>query len=83
MLFKSLEFKNQNGQKVKILEIPVLEEDSTFRFMIDIRLQAYMSKIYSESNPKKCYSFKDHLKKVLKWRDYEMIFQTDILRNNA
>ncbi|MEH7134902.1 DUF2535 family protein, partial [Priestia megaterium] len=34
MLLKSLEFKHVSGQKVKITEIPVLEENSTFRFML-------------------------------------------------
>jgi hypothetical protein len=83
LLLKSLEFKHCSGQKVKIIEIPVLEEDNPFRFMIGIRLQTFMTNIYSDPHPKKVYSFREYLKKVLKWRDYQLLFKTDILKNNA
>ncbi|CRK83816.1 DUF2535 family protein [Neobacillus massiliamazoniensis] len=83
MLFKSLEFKNVVGQKVKVMDIPVLEEDSTYRFMIQVRLQTLITSIYKENKPKKCYSFKDYLKKVMKWPDYEQLFKVGELKNNA
>jgi hypothetical protein len=83
LLFKSLEFKNVYGQKVKIIEIPVLEEDSTYRFMIQLRLEAFINKVYHSYNTKSVFSFRDYLKKVLKWPVYEQIFKTDILKNNA
>ncbi|MEO2076500.1 MAG: DUF2535 family protein [Bacillus sp. (in: firmicutes)] len=83
MLFKSLEFKNVVGQKVKVMEIPVLEEDSTYKFMIQVRLQTFLTSINQESNPKRCYSFKDYLKKVMKWPDYEQLFKVGELKNNA
>ncbi|WP_044748359.1 DUF2535 family protein [Aeribacillus alveayuensis] len=83
MLFKSLEFKNVYGQKVKIIEIPVLEEDSTYRFMVQLRLKAFINKVYYSYNTKTVFSFRDHLKKVLKWPVYEQIFKEDILKNNA
>nr|WP_263326022.1 YpmP family protein [Neobacillus sp. Marseille-Q6967] len=83
MLLKSLEFKNVVGQKVKVMDIPVLEEDSTYKFMIQIRLEKFISSIYREKTPKKCYSFKEYLKKVMKWPDYEQLFKVGELKNNA
>jgi len=83
LLFKSLEFKNVVGQKVKVMDIPVLEEDSTYKFMIQVRLQKFVTSLYDEINLKKCYSFKDYLKKVMKWPDYEQLFKVGELKNNA
>lgn len=83
LLFKSLEFKNDVGQKVKVIDIPVLEEDSTYKFMIQVRLQTFITSIYREQSFKKCYSFKDYLKKVMKWPDYEQLFKVGELKNNA
>jgi len=83
LLFKSLEFKNDVGQKVKVMDIPVLEEDSTYKFMIQVRLQTFITSIYVEKSSKKCYSFKEYLKKVLKWPDYEQLFKVGKLKNNA
>lgn len=83
MLLKSLEFKNAVGQKVKVMDIPVLEEGNTYKFMIQVRLQAFVASIYRKKRPKKCYSFKDYLKKVIKWPDYEQLFKVEELKNNA
>ena len=83
MLFKSLEFKNDVGQKVKVMDIPVLEEDSTYKFMIQVRLQTFLAAIDRETKPKRCYSFKEYLKKVMKWPDYEQLFNVAELKNNA
>ncbi len=83
MLFKSLEFKNVVGQKVKVIDIPVLEEGSTYKFMIQVRLQNLINSLNHEQKPKKCYSFKEYLKKVLKWPDYEALFKVGELKNNA
>lgn len=83
MLFKSLEFKNVVGQKVKIMEIPVLAKDNPYYFMIQVRLQTFISTVYGVQNFKKCYSFRDHLKRVLKWPDYEQLFKNGELKNNA
>ncbi|QOR65151.1 DUF2535 family protein [Cytobacillus suaedae] len=83
MLFKSLEFKHCNGQKVKVMDIPVLEEGNTYHFMLSIRLERLIRQIHAEKNPNKVYSFKHYLKKVLKWRDYEQLFETGVLKNNA
>jgi hypothetical protein len=83
LLLKSLEFKNVVGQKVKVMDIPVLEEGSTYKFMIQVRLQTFIASIYKEKIPKKSYSFRDYLKKVMKWPDYEQLFKVDELKNNA
>ncbi|WP_223701936.1 DUF2535 family protein [Sutcliffiella deserti] len=83
MLWKSLEFTVEKGQKVKVIEIPVLEDDSTYHFMVRVRLQAFLSKILSEKEPKPVYSFREYLQKVLKWPDYCKVVKTDILKSNA
>lgn len=83
MLLKSLEFKNAVGQKVKVVEIPVLGEDSPYNFMIQVRLQTFITSIYGEKQLKKVYSFKDYLKRVLKWPDYQEVFKAGELKNNA
>lgn len=83
MLFKSLEFKNAVGQKVKVMEIPVLEEDNPYNFLIQVRLQTFISSIYREKQVKYVYSFKDYLKRVLKWPDYKEVFKCGELKNNA
>jgi len=83
LLLKSLEFKNVVGQKVKVMDIPVLEEGSTFKFMIQVRLQTFIASIYKEVSPKPSYSFRDYLKKVMRWPDYEQLFKADELKNNA
>lgn len=83
LLYKSLEFKNVVGQKVKVIEIPLLEEGNTYAFMIQLRLQKFITAIYQETKPKKCYSFKEYLKKGIKWPDYEALFKKTELKNNA
>ena len=83
MLFKSLEFKNVDGQKVKIIEIPVLEDDNPYQFIVKVRLQTFIAQVYVNENAKKIYSFKEYLKRVLKWPVYEQIFKSEILKNNA
>ncbi|UAL45663.1 DUF2535 family protein [Sutcliffiella horikoshii] len=83
MLWKSLEFTINEGQKVKVIEIPVLEDDSTYHFMVRVRLERFIKIILSEKEPKQVYSFKDYLRTVLKWPDYCKVVKTDILKNNA
>lgn len=83
MLLKSLEFKVKNGQKVKVIEIPVLEEDSSYFNMLNIRLQTFLLTIYHERKPKHVYSFREYLKRVIKWSDFEEIYRLEELRYNA
>jgi hypothetical protein len=83
LLYKSLEFKNTVGQKVKVKEIPALEKRNPHYFMIQVRLQTFISGIYFDENAKKTYSFREYLKRVLKWPVYEQLFQSAELKNNA
>ncbi|WP_339146401.1 MULTISPECIES: DUF2535 family protein [unclassified Sutcliffiella] len=83
MLWKSLEFTVEEGQKVKVIEIPVLEDDSTYHFLVRVRLEAFVRIILSETDPKQIYSFKEYLRTVLKWPVYCDVVKTDILKNNA
>lgn len=83
LLFKSLAFKNAVGQKVKITEIPVLNKNSPYYFMIQVRLQSFITSIYGVQNEKKIYSFREYLKGILKWPDYQKLFKTPELKNNA
>ncbi|RIW28494.1 DUF2535 family protein [Bacillus salacetis] len=82
MLLKSLEFKNCYGQKVRISDIPVMAQDNPLYFKVSRRLQLFMMEI--DRNPKKkVFSFRDHLKKHLKWPEYQSIYHTVELKNNA
>ncbi|WP_108671214.1 DUF2535 family protein [Peribacillus acanthi] len=83
MLFKSLEFKNEVGQKVKVIDIPVLEEDSTFRFMITSRLELFIRSVYLDKGKARVHSFKEYLRRTMKWPHYEKLFQETELKNNA
>jgi hypothetical protein len=83
LLFKSLEFKNAVGQKVKVIEIPVLEEDSPNFFMIQFRLKTFISAVHKDTSRRSVYSFREYLKRVLKWKDYEHLFNVVELKNNA
>jgi hypothetical protein len=83
LLWKSLEFTVEEGQKVKVIEIPVLEDDSTYHFLVRVRLEAFVRIILSETDPKQIYSFKEYLRTVLKWPVYCDVVKTDILKNNA
>ena len=83
LLLKSLEFKTTNGQKVKIIEIPVLEEDSPLFFKVNVRLRMLLSKIDKQVHPNGSYSFKQYLKKSLKWTEYEKIYMPSELKSNA
>jgi hypothetical protein len=83
LLFKSLEFKNAVGQKVKIIEIPVLAKDSPYYFMIQVRLKTFIAATNANEKTLKNHSFREYLKRVLKWPVYEEIFKTPELKNNA
>ncbi|WP_080845729.1 DUF2535 family protein [Cytobacillus gottheilii] len=83
MLFKSLVFKNAVGQKVSIIEIPVLDKNSPYFFLVQVRLQLYMNQIYDSAEEKPLYSFKEYMKKMTKWPIYEQVYQTPELLNNA
>lgn len=83
MLLKSLEFKNVVGQKVRVMDIPVLERNSPYYTLIQFRLQVFITTLYKQEKARSCYSFRDHLKRVLKWPVYEEIFKAVVLKSNA
>jgi hypothetical protein len=83
LIVKSLEFTNAVALKVKIVEIPVLEEDNPNHFMIRFRLQTFMMSLNEEKQPKPYYSFRDFLKRTLRWPDYEQLYSSSTLKNNA
>ncbi|MBT2733525.1 DUF2535 family protein [Bacillus sp. ISL-7] len=83
MLCKSLEFKNVYGQKIKVIEIPVLETNNRYYFMIQVRLQMFISYLYNKPHEKSCYSFREYLKRKMSWPDYQDLFRMMEFRNNA
>ncbi|TCN18953.1 DUF2535 family protein [Mesobacillus foraminis] len=82
MIYKSLEFKNSVGQKVKIVDIPVLDKESNYHFFIQARLQVLITSLSKEKKSGQC-SFRDYLKGVLKWPEYEQFYNSFRIRKNA
>ncbi|MEH7305849.1 DUF2535 family protein [Neobacillus drentensis] len=83
MLCKSLEFKNVDGQKIKVINIPVLETNSSYYFMIQARLQIFISFLYQQPHEKRCYSFREYLKRKMSWTDYKNLFCIKEFKDNA
>lgn len=83
MLCKSLEFKNVDGQKIKVVEIPVLETSNRYYFRVQVRLQLFISYLYNNPDGKSCYSFREYLKRKMSWADYQDLFCVKGIRNNA
>jgi len=83
LLCKSLEFKNIDGQKIKVIDIPVLETKNAYYFMIQVRLQIFISSLYQQPFEKSCYSFREYLKRKMSWTDYQDLFRVKEFRNNA
>ncbi|RFU68091.1 DUF2535 family protein [Bacillus sp. V59.32b] len=83
MLYKTLEFKNVIGQKVKVIEIPVLELNNRYYFMIQVRLQTFVSSLYNKPEQKCCYSFHDYLKRKMRWSDFSDLVSMRKFSNNA
>ncbi|TMU86843.1 DUF2535 family protein [Bacillus sp. BHET2] len=83
MLTKTIEFKSKYGQKVKILEVPVMKEDSPLYLRVNLRLHQFIKRIVNQNGPKTAFSFREHLKRTTKWSEYEEIYQSKELKNNA
>lgn len=83
MIFKSLEFKNAVGHKVRIIDIPVLDQNNSYYFLVQAKLQKYTNQIYVLPEVKPFYSFKEYMKRMTKWTVYEQIYQASELLNNA
>lgn len=83
LVFKSLEFKNTFGQKIKVLDIPVLAKNHQYYFLVEVRLQNFISLLYHNSQEKSFHSFRDHLKRKMSWAEFKAIFNIEVFRNNA
>jgi hypothetical protein len=83
LLLKTIEFKNIVGQKIKVVEIPVLERNNPYYFMIQAHLQMFMSSLYKKPQEKSCFSFREHVKRKMSWPDFNDIFSIHAFRNNA
>jgi hypothetical protein len=83
LLTKTIEFKSKYGRKVKILEVPVMKKDNPRYLRVNLRLHQFITKIINQNEPKTIFSFREHLKRTTKWSEYEEIYQSDELKNNA
>jgi ubiquitin len=83
LLTKTIEFKSKYGRKVKISEVPVLKKDNPRYLRVNLRLHQFITKIINQNEPKTIFSFREHLKRTTKWSEYEEIYQSDELKNNA
>ncbi|MBM4761670.1 DUF2535 family protein [Bacillus sp. B15-48] len=83
MLYKTLEFKNAVGQKLKVTEIPVLTIDHRYYFTIQGRLQIFVSSLYNKPQVKTCFSFRDYLQRKMKGSDFLDLFSDPELKSNA
>ncbi|MBN8190655.1 DUF2535 family protein [Bacillus sp. NTK074B] len=83
MLTKTIEFKSKYGRKVKISEVPVLKKDSPLYLRVNLRLNQFITSVINQNEPKTIFSFREHLKRTTKWSEYEEIYQSEELKNNA
>jgi uncharacterized protein Veg len=83
LLTKTIEFKSKYGRKIKISEIPVLEEDSPLYFNVNTHLQLFLSQVVKSKENKTNYCFRDYLKRTLKWKEFEKIYFPKELKSNA
>ena len=83
LLTKTIEFRSKYGRKIKVSEIPVLEEDSPLYFNVNTHLQLFLSQVVKSEENKTNYSFRDYLKRTLKWTEFEKIYYTKKLKSNA
>jgi hypothetical protein len=83
LVCKSLEFKNRFGQKLKVMDIPVLAKDHRHYFMVEVRLQSYISLLYYNPQDRCSHSFREHLKRKMSWVEFKELYRIEDLRNNA
>ncbi|KUP06489.1 hypothetical protein Q73_07665 [Bacillus coahuilensis m2-6] len=82
MITKSLEYTTHTKKQVKVCDIPVLDKDHPLNFVVTTRLQLFLLKIERDSCSGS-FSFKEYLKKNMKWKDYEELFELNQLKYNA
>ncbi|MFE0507733.1 DUF2535 family protein [Peribacillus butanolivorans] len=81
LMFKCLEFKDCFGHKVTISEIPVLLPSDPNFFMLTVRLEVFVRRVFDNKDHKENYSFKHYLASVLKRPVYHKIFYENLLNN--
>ncbi|WP_308160494.1 MULTISPECIES: DUF2535 family protein [unclassified Bacillus (in: firmicutes)] len=70
-------------QKIKVIEIPVLDQNNCYYFMIQVRLQKFISFLYNNPQEKSCFSFREYLKRKMSWSDFNDLFSLKEFKNNA
>ncbi|MFS0656726.1 DUF2535 family protein [Bacillus sp. 179-C3.3 HS] len=83
MLLKTICFRRMDGVQIKVTEIPVLRGDETYSFMLTLRLDAFLKKVYVSKGKRDIYSFREDVKRNVKWSTYEKIYQELTLKHNA
>jgi hypothetical protein len=83
LLCKSVEFNNMFGQKIKVIEIPVLEKNNNYYFMAQVRLQKLISTLNHKPQEKSSYSFREYLKRKMSWHDFNDLFSIKEFKNDA
>jgi hypothetical protein len=83
LLFKSLEFHNVVGQKIKVIDIPVLETNNCYYFMIQVRLQTFLSFLYNEPQEKSCHSFREYLKRKMSGPNFKELYSMPMIRSKT
>jgi len=81
LLTKTIEFKTKYGQKIKVHGIPVMRNDHPHWFTVNMRLRLYLGSLHKQGPG--TYSFREYLKRTLKWSEFEKIYQSEELKNNA
>ncbi|MBT2575371.1 DUF2535 family protein [Bacillus sp. ISL-51] len=83
MLLKSLEFKRRDGIQVKVTDIPVVTEGEHYFFQIHQHLELYLREVFASQSVRTVYSFRQYVKRRMKWKDYEAVFNQEMLKHNA
>ncbi|MGE6629698.1 DUF2535 family protein [Bacillus sp. NPDC077027] len=83
MLLKTICFKRMDGAQIKVTEVPVLTGDETYFFMLTARLDAFLKKIFLSNEKRHVYSFRENVKRTVKWSTYEQIYKQPSLKHNA
>ncbi|MFB3171245.1 DUF2535 family protein [Neobacillus sp. 179-C4.2 HS] len=83
MLCKSLEFTNTFGQKIKIMDIPVLDSNHQYYFLVQVRLQRFISLLNGQHQEISSHSFREHMKRKMNWVEFKELYSIQVFKNNA
>jgi hypothetical protein len=68
---------------MKVIDIPVLEKNHRYFFMVEVRLKSYISLLYHKPQEKGTHSFREHLKRKMNWADFKELYNILDYKNNA